>query len=96
MLEEAGLRWVRSEGRLARSDPDSGGGVDELGDVLNLRHPLGLSHNSTGLNMPVLVVVLVAVRLGGSSCDKQSRGNSEGLHDELRKNAVSFEEKQVR
>lgn len=63
---------------MAGADDDGGGGVDVLGHVLGLRHPLDLGDDVAG---SMLVLVAVAARLGGGGRDEDGGGEGGGLHD---------------
>lgn len=62
------------------ANPNGGGRVDDLGDILNLGHPLDLSDGFSTSGMKVSMAV--SARLSGSGCDKKRRGDSEELHCE--------------
>ena len=65
------------------TDPDGGGGIDHLGNVLDLSHPLNLGDDITLVVLVVTAVVdsvRVAVGLGNSRSGEEGRSKSERLH----------------
>jgi hypothetical protein len=78
---------LRSCSRLGlRSDPDGGGGIDHLGNVLDLGHPLNLGDN-IALVVLVVTAVVVSVRvgmgLGNGRSGEEGRSKSERLHVDI-------------
>jgi len=78
---------LRSSSRLGlRSDPDGGGSVDHLGNVLDLSHPLNLGDN-IALVVLVVTAVVVSVRvgmgLGDGRSGEEGRSKSERLHVDI-------------
>jgi hypothetical protein len=82
-LSLGGLLNLRSSSGGLGTDPDGGGGIDHLGNVLNLSHPLNLGDDITLVVLVVTAVVdsvRVAVGLGNSRSSEEGRSKSERLH----------------
>jgi len=72
---------------LAGGDPDGGGRVDHLGNILVLSHPLDLGDDNVTLGVLVVAAVVDAVNLamglGNGHSGEEGRGDGEGLHCEF-------------
>jgi hypothetical protein len=82
-LSLGGLLNLRSSSGGLGTDPDGGGGIDHLGNVLDLSHPLNLGDDITLVVLVVTAVVdsvRVAVGLGNSRSGEEGRSKSERLH----------------
>lgn len=68
---------------LTRSDPEGGGGINNLGDIFNLRHPLSPGDDIAGNNIAngVETLVVSVVRLGSGHSNKGGRSGTRVLHD---------------
>jgi hypothetical protein len=82
-LSLGGLLNLRSSSGGLGTDPDGGGGIDHLGNVLDLSHPLNLGDDVTLVVLVVTAVVdsvRVAVGLGNSRSGEEGGSKSERLH----------------
>jgi hypothetical protein len=82
-LSLGGLLNLGSSSGGLGTDPDGGGGINHLGNVLDLSHPLNLGDDITLVVLVVTAVVdsvRVAVGLGNSRSGEEGRSKSERLH----------------